>query len=148
MWSLRWNGREPMLARVKRLFLISLGLALAATACSIVPSPAVLVFHNRSDVPIALYPDVIIAPCSTAELDSAAIDQGKARFDEAFMSDEGFDAWVPAGAVRFQVGIQGRRIGATEPLTVVVSALPLRVEDRRLAPAELPDCGGEPVGIQ
>ena len=48
----------------------------------------------------------------------------------------------------FQAGIPGRRIGATEPLRVVVSALPLRVEDHRIALAELPDCGGEPAGIR
>lgn len=133
---------------VKRLFLTTLVLALATSACSILPSPAVLVFHNRSDARIALYPDVIIEPCSTMEFDGAAIDQGKARSVEAVVSDEGFDAWVPAGAVQFQAGIPGRRIGATEPLTVVVSALPIRIEEHRLAPAELPDCGGDPVGIQ
>jgi hypothetical protein len=129
-------------------FLTTLALALATAACSILPSPAVLVFHNRSDARIALYPEVIIEPCSTMEFDRAAIDQGKARLDEEIMSDEGFDGWVPAGVVQFQAGIPGRRMGATEPLTVVVSALPIRIEDHRLAPAELPDCGGEPVGVQ
>jgi hypothetical protein len=131
------------------VLLAAVAVTVSTAACSILASPAVLVFHNRSDVPIALYPAVTVAPCSTMEFDSAAIEQGKARLDEAFMSDDGPDGWVPAGSIQFHPRVQfSSRTGATEPLTVVVSALPLRVEGRRIEPAELPDCGGEPAGIQ
>jgi hypothetical protein len=141
--------RAQILVPVKRLLVAAVALTASTAACSILPSPAVLVFHNRSDVPIALYPAVTVGPCSTMEFDSAAIEQGKARFKEAFLSADGPDGWVPAGSVQFAPGVAFTRpTGATEPLTVVVSALPLRVEGHRLEPAELPDCGGEPAGIQ
>jgi hypothetical protein len=135
-----------------RLLALAVCLALAAGACSVLPGPTVLVFDNRSAVPVALYPDAIVGPCSTMEFDRAAIDHGKAALDAAFRKDgtDGtFDSWVPAGAVHYQAGIPGRRIGATEPTTVVVSALPLRVEvAARVPEAQLPPCGGDPVGIQ
>ena len=132
-----------------RPFAVALCLALAAGACGVLPEPTVLVFDNRSAVPVALYPDAIVGPCSRMEFDRAAIDRGKAALDAAFRKDGTFDSWVPAGAVQYQAGIPSRRIGATEPTTVVVSALPLRVEvAARVPEAQLPACGGDPVGIQ
>lgn len=124
-----------------------LALVFVIVACSVV-SPAELIFHNRSDVPIALYPDVTVPPCSTIELNQAAIDAGKARFDAAFASGDFDGAWVPAGAVQFLTGVPPRRIGEIEPVTVVVSGV---AEPRfvlgRVPEVELPPCGGQPVGI-
>jgi hypothetical protein len=125
---------------------VTLGCGIAA--CSLGPAPAVLVFHNRSEAPIALYPDVTVPPCSTTELDEAAIERGKARFDAAFASTGVFDSWVPPGAVQYQSAIPGHRIGATEPLTVIVSGVAEpRFVEGWVPASELPVCGGEPVGI-
>lgn len=117
-------------------------------ACSFVAPPAVLVFHNRSDVPIALYPEVTIGPCSMTELDEAAIARGKARLEEAFASSGDFESWVPAGAIQFQSGVPVRRVGESDPITVVVSAVAQpRFVEGRVPASELPECGGQPLGI-
>jgi hypothetical protein len=131
-----------------RTVALTLVLVVGFAACSFGPAPAVLVFHNRSDAPIALYPDVTIAACSTMERDQAAIDRGKARFDAEFASTGVFDSWVPPGAVQYRSAIPGHRIGATEPLTVVVSGVAEpRFVEGRVPDSGLPDCGGQPVGI-
>ncbi len=130
-----------------RLLVSTLGLLLATGACSLLPGDtAVLIVHNRSAVPIALYPGAIIEPCSEVEFDRGAVNAGNARLNQAMDSDPEH-SWVPRGAVRFSRGISGRPVGSTEPMTVVVSAGEPHQQLGRIAPGELPACGGEPVGI-
>ena|SRR5687768_16395583 len=125
---------------------VGLVLALGMAACSLAPPPAVLVIHNRSDAPIALYPEVTIPPCSTSELDEAAIARGKARLSEEFARNSDFVSWVPAGTVQL-TAVPPQRIGAPAPLTVIVSGVAQpRFVEGRVSTSELPDCGGQPVG--
>ena len=130
---------------MKRVLAFLLCLVVAG-ACS--PSgPTVLVIANRSDATLALYPTAIIAPCSTLELDQKAIDAGKAAFDQAMTRDSDPTKWVPAGDVQFGQEIPPRDANATEPMTVVVSSQPFRAVEGRVPAAEMPSCGGQPVGL-
>ena len=126
-----------------RVAALALAVFLTLAACSPTSSgPPVLIFHNRSDVPIALYPDVTVAPCSSVELDQRSIDLANDRLLSA-----GSD-WVPAGALRPGWGIQGQQIGSDQPVTVIVSGIMQpRFVDGRVPSSDLPACGGEPVGL-
>lgn len=135
--------------------LLILGAAFVPAACapySTEPSASplaevVLVFHNRSATQIALYPGVVIEPCSTMVFDRSAVDRGNLRLQEEFLRTGTSDGWVPRGAALFAAGIPGRPDGAAAPMSVVASSQPLQVGLGSIDPSELPPCGGMPLGI-
>ena len=124
-----------MLGFMARTVPVAVLLALAVAACDVLPGPAVLVFHNRSAVDIALLPGTTVAACSTAEFDQGDLDAGNARWQE-----DPFQSWVPEGAIEYG-GIGGGTVRSTEPITVIVSGVTMprevegRVPPRRCHPA-------------
>lgn len=123
---------------------LAVAMACASTACAATAEGPAFVLVNRSDVPIAIYPGSIVAPCSTLEFTDDEVRAGNERRDRAF----GDDSWVPEGAVRLDRGVDGRPAGSTVALTLVVSAREPQLLAGRPDDADLPPCGGEPLGIE
>ncbi len=115
-------------------------IVLFAGGCAATPD---YVLVNRSDVPIALAPDVQLGPCSASAFTKAELDAAGEAFLKLAM--EGDYSWVPADAVVLTRGIPGPRNGAPRPMTFVISgdALP-RIIEGPVQEAELPACGGKP----
>ena len=105
--------------------------------------PPDYVLANRSDVPIAIAPNVQLAPCSASAFTKAELEAAGEAFLERAM--EGDYSWVPADAVVLTGGIPGPRIGAPRPMTFVISgdAHP-QVFYGPVQEADLPACGGNP----
>jgi hypothetical protein len=113
---------------------------LIAGACAVTPD---YVLVNRSDVAIAIAPNVQIAPCSAANFTESELKAAGEAFLERAM--EGDFSWVPADAVALTGGIPGPRIGAPRPMIFVISGSNLpQVFYGPLEESDLPACGGEP----
>ncbi len=113
-------------------------------ACA--PAPA-LVLINRSGVDIAFLPGVIVPSCDRLSLSREELTAAQGELERWFWSGAEADAWVPADAVQFTRGLSGAPSGAPDPMAVVISS-----QDPQMVhgyvPAELPPCGGDPVGIE
>ena len=132
----------PKLSRFVTM-LVAVMVSAASTACG--PERA-LVVVNRSDAPLAIWPGVVVEPCSSIELTREAVDAANERFDAAF--DRGDFTWVPPGAVQYRRGISGAPIGAPKPLVLVVSGIADPTYTYGSIDTEaMPPCGGQPVGV-
>lgn len=77
-------------------------------------------------------------------MEPPSVDAGKGALLRALKRDGAFVSWVPGGAIQFGQQIPPRLAGATQPITVVISAAPIRVLDGPVSSGELPPCGGRP----
>lgn len=102
---------------------------------------------NQSDTAIAFLPGMVVGPCAEGRYTKQQIEAAQDEYMTAFMDDDG--SWIPAGAKQFERGLVGRRIDAPTPQIVIISgkAEPA-VFDGSVPGEEVPDCGGEPVGIE
>lgn len=105
-----------------------------------------LVLVNRSDTTIAFYPQVVVPACSSLSLSDDQLRVAKDALLEAIGNDD--QSWIPAGAKEFRIGVAPRPLEAPDPQTIVVSGTEApRSIDGFVMESELPDCGGEPVGV-
>lgn len=123
---------------------LALGVAMTSASCG---EQIELVVVNRSDTPIAFLPGMVVGPCSEVGYTDAQIKAAQDAYQVALDADDA--SWIPPGAVQFERGIAGQRIGAPKPQTLIISgALEPNVVDGNVAASQLPACGGPPIGIE
>jgi hypothetical protein len=130
--------------------LLALCATATVTACGTPPAPSparvepLIHFANRSNTALAVAPNLLIPACGSASVAVAAYETSRTLGAKGLMDG----TWaVPPGAEFWNgVGFAGDTI--TDDLTVVISGTaPPGV--RRGVPndADLPACGGAPVGV-
>ena len=101
---------------------VSFGVgALATSTCG--QSPADFVLVNRSDVPLAFAPGIIVAPCSEASYDESTLRAAGDKLVELNLNDIDGDeeTWIPDGAINVD-GVPPRRIGSPSPMHFVIGS--------------------------
>jgi hypothetical protein len=106
------------------------------------------VLVNRSARDIAVLPGIVIGACQSMSVTQQQLDDANRELSRWFSEENEPFGWVPTGAVHFMSGVPGKRIGAPDPMVVVVSSQANPTISQGFVPEELPACGGEPVGIE
>jgi hypothetical protein len=123
----------------------SIGKAPAGTASASAPGAFLIHFANRSASAITVGPGLSIPACGWATASRTAYDAARLRAGEMAAAGQTWDA--PAGALvwgNMAVGFE-----PTQDLTVVISGTaPVAVRLGVVAEADLPECGGAPMGIE
>ena len=138
-----------MSRRAARLVVLVATATVAACATTPAPSPArvdpIIHFANRSNTALAVAPDLLIPACGSASVTPAAYEASQTRGAKELFLDE---TWaVPPGAEYWNgVAFAGDPIQGD--LTVVISSTALpAVRPGVPAEADLPACGGAPMGV-
>jgi len=98
---------------------------------------------NRSAIAVTVGPELSIAACGRVSTSRAGYDAARNAAGELALAGMTWEA--PAGALVWDMAIG---FEPTDDLTVVISgALPPAVRQGVVADADLPQCGGNPVGI-
>lgn len=101
-------------------------------------------FANRSASAITVGPGLSIPACGTASATRAAYDAARLTAGEMAVAGKTWDA--PAGALVWDMAFA---FEPTQDLTVVItSTAPVAVRMGLVAEADLPACGGAPMGIE
>jgi hypothetical protein len=141
----RWRYAGPV---NQRLWFLSAGVVVALGLAACGPAPE-LVLVNRSARDIAFLPGVTVPSCQTLEVTGEQLSAAQAEFDRWWTEAQpDVFGWVPAGALHFERGLVGAPVGAPDPMTVVISSQAEPLVTHGFVPADLPACGGEPVGIE
>ena len=131
-----------MLGPIHRATVLLLaGLVSLASGCG---PPPDYVIANRSNVPIAVAPGVVIDACASSSFSRQQLEAaGRDALDRALVADF---AWVPADAVLLDGGVPGGQVGAPRPLTYVISSTSSpRTLYGSFDASQLPPCGGDPI---
>ena len=138
-----------MSRRAARLVVLVATATVAACATTPAPSPArvdpIIHFANRSNTTLAVAPDLLIPACGSVSVTPAAYEASQTRGAKELFLDE---TWaVPPGAEYWNgVAFAGDPIRGD--LTVVISSTALPAVRRGVpVEADLPACGGAPVGV-
>jgi hypothetical protein len=129
---------------------VALAATAAVAACAAPPAPsatgaeALIHFANRSDTALAVAPDLLIPACGSASTTLAAYEASRTRGAQQLMDE----TWaVPPGAA-FWNGVVFAGDPIQGDITVVISGTaPPGVRQGIPAEADLPACGGAPVGV-
>ena len=137
-----------MSRRAAHLLVLAATATIAACAASSAPSATpvepLIHFANRSNTALAVAPDLLIPACGSASVTPAAYEASQTRGAKEMI--EG--TWtVPPGA-EFWYGITFAGDPIQGDLTVVISSTALpAVRQGITAEADLPACGGAPLGV-
>lgn len=128
-------------SRVIVVRLLTAGLTAVAIAGCVTTPDYVLV--NRTETLVAISPGVVLAPCSDMTISTEKLRTAGNELVELTLADDW--SWVPAGAVVLTVGVPGRRIGSTLPLSFIITSTSRPVTVEGPVPAsEYPPCEGAP----
>jgi hypothetical protein len=98
---------------------------------------------NRSAIAISPAPGYVVAPCAERRFDASDLERMNALVVQYTLGT--IDTWPPPGAARWEDGLM-LNDDRSVFLLITSVAKPQRLAERP-QPADLPACGGIPVGV-
>lgn len=134
------ESRPPRV--VARLFMTAALISLVA-GCA---RPADFVVINRSMVPVAVAPGLVVGPCASLGRSWQEVQVATRALDAAVLNGAS-EAWVPKGSFHLDGGVPGLPVGAESPTTLLVSGSGRpQLLSGPIFEEQLPPCLGEPIG--